>query len=57
MGENGITDSTTLREVYLLYLIAIDNKKFLLETALIPEQIFAMRDFPHITWKQFKEIS
>lgn len=53
MSSYTLDPKQSLREVYLTYLIAINNKQFLEENNLIPEQVIAFRTINHLTWGDF----
>lgn len=50
-----ISDGSTLRDVYLMWLIANDPREFASEHGLSTDQLIAFRDCPQFTWLEFKQ--
>ena len=53
MTSYDLEPDITLREVYLTYLIALDNEEFLELNGLVADQVMAFRTIGHITWGEF----
>lgn len=56
MNKYPIPDNTILREVYLMWLIAINPQELLEEHGLNSMQVMAMRNYTNDTWKDFNDL-
>lgn len=55
MSKYAIPPTNTLREVYLMWLIANDPKEFASENGLNSNQLFAFRNVEQYTWQEFEQ--
>lgn len=53
MNKYPIDNSATLRDVYHMWLVAVDPKEFARENDLTPEQLSKFRTLDLLTWGEF----
>lgn len=53
MNKYPIDNMSTLRDVYHMWLIAVDPDEFMVEHGLVLEHLTKFRTIEHITWGEF----